>query len=248
MAKLKIKPVNHGTTKADVNRYCGAAVVSAITGMTTGEAARLVRHLSGVRSVKGTSTRQIRDAFNACGIQFKSRSYGMRLNRTNGVTLAGWLKGSVKHRNAERVFLIVAGHHWQLVQGRRYVCGITKDIVSIKDKKVKRRARVSEVYELQLMTASGKIKIPEISKKPKNPNSGATASKARRLAKELGIEIEIEHYHSEGLRRYWLGGYAEGDGDYVDLGVIETHFADSWSEVVEILQAIKDHKSQAIAA
>jgi hypothetical protein len=156
MAKLKIKPVNHGTTKADVNRYCGAAVVSAITGMTTGEAARLVRHLSGVRSVKGTSTRQIRDAFNACGIQFKSRSYGMRLNRTNGVTLAGWLKGSVKYRNAERVFLIVAGHHWQLVQGRRYVCGITKDIVSIKDKKVKRRARVSE---LQLMTASGKIKI-----------------------------------------------------------------------------------------
>jgi len=99
-----------------------------------------------------------------------------------------------------------------------------------------------------LMTASGKIKIPEISKKPKNPNSGATASKARRLAKELGIEIEIEHYYSEGLRRYWLGGYAEGDGDYVDLGVIETHFADSWSEVVDILQAIKDYKSRAIAA
>jgi hypothetical protein len=45
-----------------------------------------------------------------------------------------------------------------------------------------------------------------------------------------------------------LGGYAEGDGDYVDLGVIETHFADSWSEVVDILQAIKDYKSQAIAA
>jgi len=37
-------------------------------------------------------------------------------------------------------------------------------------------------------------------------------------------------------------------GDYVDLGVIETHFADSWSEVVDTLQAIKDYKSQAIAA
>ena len=246
MAKLKIKPVNHGTTEADVNRYCGAAVVSAITGMTTGEAARLVRHLSGVRSVKGTSTRQIRDAFNACGIQFKSRSYGMRLNRTNGVTLAGWLKGSVKHRNAERVFLIVAGHHWQLVQGRRYVCGITKDIVSIKDKKVKRRARVSEVYELQLMTSSGKIKIPEISKKPKNPNSGATASKARRLAKELGVEIEIDCNH-DNERSYWLGGYKDAV-DYAEIGVIEQHTAYSWSEVVDTLQAIKDYKSQAIAA
>ena len=119
MAKLKIKPVNHGTTKADRNRYCGAAVVSAITGMTTGEAARLVRHRSGVRRVPGTSTRQIRDAFAACGVQLTPRSYGMRRNRTNGVTLAGWLKGTVKYRNAERVFLVVAGHHWQLVQGRR---------------------------------------------------------------------------------------------------------------------------------
>jgi hypothetical protein len=248
MAKLKIKPVNHGTTKADINRYCGAAVVSAITGMTTGEAARLVRHLSGVRSVKGTTIRQIRDAFNACGVQFnrfEPVKFGMRFNRTNGVTLTGWLRGTVKYRNAERVFLVVAGQHWQLVQGRRYVCGLTKEIVSIKDKKVKRRARVSYVYEL---TAPDGITIPHVAKKPKNPNSGATASKARRLAKELGIEIEIEHYYSEDLRRYWLGGYAEGDGDYVDLGVIETHFADSWSEVVDTLQAIKDYKSQAIAA
>ena len=146
MAKLKIKPVNHGTTKADVNRYCGAAVVSAITGMTTGEAARLVRHLSGVRSVKGTTIRQIRDAFNACGVQFnrfEPVKFGMRFNRTNGVTLTGWLRGTVKYRNAERVFLVVAGQHWQLVQGRRYVCGLTKEIVSIKDKKVKRRARLA---------------------------------------------------------------------------------------------------------
>ncbi len=246
MAKLKIKPVNHGTTKADVNRYCGAAVVSAITGMTTGEAARLVRHLSGVRSVKGTTIRQIRDAFNACGVhfnRFEPVKFGMRFNRTNGVTLTGWLRGTVKYRNAERVFLVVAGQHWQLVQGRRYVCGLTNEIVSIKDKKVKRRARVSYVYEL---TAPDGITIPEISKKPKNPNSGATASKARRLAKELGIEIEIDCNH-DNERSYWLGGYKDAV-DYAEIGVIEQHTAYSWSEVVDILQAIKDYKSQAIAA
>ena len=221
MAKLKIKPVQSRHYKADRNRYCGAAVVSAITGMTTGEAARLVRHLSGVRSVKGTSTRQIRDAFAACGVQFTPRSYGMRLNRTNGVTLAGWLKGTVKYRNAERVFLVVAGHHWQLVQGRRYVCGLTCEIVSIKDKRVKRRARVSEVYEL---TSPDGMVIPHVAKKPKNPNAGATARKARRLAKELGIEIEIEHYYDDDEPRYWLGGYDEGDVDYAEIGVIETHW------------------------
>ena len=246
MAKLKIKPVNHGTTKADVNRYCGAAVVSAITGMTTGEAARLVRHLSGVRSVKGTTIRQIRDAVNACGVQFnrfEPVKFGMRFNRTNGVTLTGWLRGTVKYRNAERVFLVVAGQHWQLVQGRRYVCGLTNEIVSIKDKKVKRRARVSYVYEL---TAPDGITIPHVAKKPKNPNSGATASKARRLAKELGVEIEIDCNH-DNERSYWLGGYKDAV-DYAEIGVIEQHTAYSWSEVVDTLQAIKDYKSQAIAA
>ena len=68
------------------------------------------------------------------------------------------------------------------------------------------------------------------------------------MAKELGIEIEMEHYYYDDEPRYWLGGYAEGCGDYVDLGVIETHFAYSWSEVVDTLQAIKDYKAQAIAA
>lgn len=44
MAQLQIKPVNHGKVKADKNRYCGPSAISAITGMTTGEAARLIDH------------------------------------------------------------------------------------------------------------------------------------------------------------------------------------------------------------
>ena len=108
---------------------------------------------------------------------------------------------------------------------------------------MKRRARVSYVYEL---TAPDGITIPNVSKKPKNPNSGATASKARRLAKELGVEIEIDcNYDNE--RSYWLGGYKDAV-DYAEIGVIEQHTAYSWSEVVDTLQAIKDYKSQAIAA
>jgi len=116
--------------------------------------------------------------------------------------------------------------------------------VSIKDKRVKRRARVSEVYEL---TAPDGMVIPHVAKKPKNPNAGATACKARRLAKELGIEIEIEHYYDDDEPRYWLGGY-KSDVDYAEIGVIETHMAYSWSEVVDTLQAIKEYKAQAIAA
>ena len=46
---MKIKAVNNSTS--DVNNYCGPAVISAVTGMTTGEAARLIRHVSGQKMV-----------------------------------------------------------------------------------------------------------------------------------------------------------------------------------------------------
>tara|TARA_B100000963_G_C22360284_1_gene551280 strand:+ start:45 stop:506 length:462 start_codon:yes stop_codon:yes gene_type:complete len=150
MTNLRIKPVNHGSSKRDKNRYCGPAVISAITGITTGEAAAQLRAFSNRRMITGTGTWEVQNILLKNGIRMRdARLYwDVKFNRTDGVTLAGWLKASVKDRNAKRVFLIVAGWHWQLVQGRRYVCGRTKEIVSIRDKRVKRRARVAEVYEL----------------------------------------------------------------------------------------------------
>ena len=115
------------------------------------------------------------------------------------MTLAGWLKGTVKERTADRVFLIVAGWHWQLVQGRRYVCGIVGDVVSIKDKKIKRRARVAEVYEL---TSIGKITTPSDATKPKQTTNNFRG-KAQRLAKKMGMEISIERTGS-GDNAYWI--------------------------------------------
>ncbi len=151
MTKLRIKPVNHGSTKRDRNRYCGPAVISSLTGYTTADAARCIRDISNRRSVTGTSTEEVLGVLRTYGIncvERKGSDWGVTFNRTNGATLAGWLKASVKDRNSERIWLVVAGWHWQLVQGRRYVCGLTKEIVSIRDKRVKRRARVAEVYEL----------------------------------------------------------------------------------------------------
>jgi len=152
MTKLRIKPVNHGSTKRERNNYCGPAVISAITGMTTGEAAAQLRRATGRRMITGTGTSEVRDVLHWNGIRMRDvrPTWDIKFNRTDGVTLAGWLKASVKNRNAESVFLVVAGWHWQLVQGRRYVCGLTENIVSIRDKRVKRRARVAEVYELEI--------------------------------------------------------------------------------------------------
>ena len=91
MAKLKLGPVNHGTDK---NRYCGPSVISAVTSLTTGEAARLIRMQSGKRSVKGTSTMEVKRALKACNIEMHHvPSPGQtRFGRRDGITLAHWLR------------------------------------------------------------------------------------------------------------------------------------------------------------
>ena len=243
MSKLNIKPVNNGKTPADRNRFCGPAVISALTGMTTSEAARLVRHVSGRKTVKGTYTWEVKHALAACGIECQrySRFCGEPIRKANP-TLAQWLKATVKQRTAGRVYLLVAGNHYQLIQGRRYVCGITKDIVSIKDKKVKRRARVTEVYEV---VADAKVVIPQEARKPKATRNDNHRARAQRLAKQLGIKIDIERFYEfDGSRalQYWI--QYDGDYDYVDAGVIEGHCSYDWQEVLWKLSEIKEHVAQ----
>ena len=140
MSKLKLGTITDGKDK---NRYCGPSVISALTDLTTGEAARLIRKQSGRKTIKGTYTREVRDALRACNIV----SFGVKVEHPKP-TLARWLKLSKADRTPERVFLISAGHHWQLVSGRRYTCGRIRDIVSIRDKRVKRRARVRQGWDL----------------------------------------------------------------------------------------------------
>ena len=239
---LKIKPVNHGTVKADRNRYCGPSVISAVTGMTTGETARLVRSLSGVKSVKGTSTRQVRNALRDCNIDMQRYSFGMALSRSTGPTLAGWLKQTVKERTADRVFLIVAGWHWQLVQGRRYVCGIVGDVVSIKDKKIKRRARVAEVYELTMTAA--KVVTPPAAKKVKVVDRNAKVRRElKKLTKQYGFAVDYERdLHGYSV---WMSEEAETLAQNLNHNLRDSHYCEDWDEIGwrigEMVEFMKEH-------
>lgn len=242
MTKLKIKPVNHDKGG---NRYCGPAVLSAITGMTTSDSARLIRHVSGSKAVRGTSFYDLTRSLQLCGISAKRQSYDdVKLSKTSGPTLAQWLKLTVKERTADRVFLIVCGWHWQLVQGRRIVCGILRTPTSIRDKRVKRRRRVAAVWEL---TCPNKITVPTEAQKPKRQRQSADnwRARAQRLAKQLGIKIDIDRHYDpyEGahINCYWL--QYDGTLDYAQEGVIEGHSHYSWSEVHDSLLAIKEFKS-----
>ena len=199
MAKLKLKTIVDGKDK---NRYCGPSVISALTDLTTGEAARLIRKQSGRKTIKGTYTREVREALRACNIV----SFGVKVEHPKP-TLARWLKLSKADRTPGRVFLISAGHHWQLVSGRRYTCGRIRDIVSIRDKRVKRRARVREVWELK----SNKVTQPydiDVSKPKSKSKSNPAYYQIRKLIKqypEFGLTYEIEERDYGGSTYYCTG-------------------------------------------
>lgn len=239
---MKIKNVNNSTS--DVNRYCGPAVISAVTGMTTGEAARLIRHVSGQRKVTGSHTFHVLRALSLCNIQ------NVKTTVVTRPTLAQWLKSSKDVRTSGRVYLIVAGNHFQLVEGRRYVCGRTRDIVSVRSKLVKRRCRVETVHEL---ISEGKIIIPNAARKPVD-HAASNRAKAQRLAKKMEVKINIERHGSyygygERFSQYWVEGYKDVDAkgepmDFSRAGILDGHCAYDWGEVLEKLDAIADYRKE----
>lgn len=244
MKNLNIKPVLH--VKGDKNRYCGPSVISAITGINTGEAARLIRHVSGRKSVKGTSTWEVKKCLDMCGITTRRENFDLKLGRSKGPTLAAWLRHTVKERTAKRVFLIVAGWHWQLVQGRRIVCGILGEPTSVRDKRVKRRARVAEVFELH---SSGNICKPPEAIKPKKSATPAASDyrEAQRMAKAMNITIELDRLGSEIQK--WVTGYDDIDAngediDFTEIGVLEYHCCYEWWEVCDALNSIAEYRKE----
>ena len=161
---MKIQKVNRPKGH---NGYCGPAAISALTGCDTNMAALAIRLVSGQRAVRGTNRSVLLQALKKYWNIEATEVFSS--DRKNRPTLTQWLKKSKEDRTAGRVFLLVAGNHYQLVSGKRYVCGISKDIVSIKGEVVKRRARVSDVWELTCsgrvgLTAEGKTELAE---KPK---------------------------------------------------------------------------------
>ena len=220
--RLKLKAIVDGK---DRNRFCGPSVISALTDLTTGEAARLIRMQTGKTCVMGTHAREVLNALRACNIEAARLTFPRPRP-----TLAGWLRANREERTTGRVFLLSAGNHWQLVSGRRYTCGRVREIVSIRDKRVKRRARVSEVWEL----TSGKVTRPDFDvSKPKDPFSSAR-SRARRIEKKIGAEIDNGE---------WTGNRDTGLFVYPPFSITEEedpyagdHSAGDWHEALAMLR------------
>jgi hypothetical protein len=146
---VNLYPLNR---KHSDNRYCGPAVVSFLTGRNTSDIARDIRDLTGRRAIIGTNSRELSRVLSASGLRLSRRPVSTPKSAISRYvatpTLATWLRDHKHIRTSGRVFLISAGNHWQLITGRRYACGRIGEIVSVRDSRVKRRARVREVFEI----------------------------------------------------------------------------------------------------
>jgi len=221
MTKIKLHEP-HGK-----NRWCGPAVLSILTGISTDDASRFIREKISPdrRMVTRTYTWEILCALSHFGID--NESIGKPYQRA---TLAKWLRES--KRPAGNVYLVIAANHWQIVTGRRYICGITKKLVSIKDPQVKRRGRIDAIY---LLSSKGLIIPPELKQKKKS-SYNADYHKARRLAKKWGITIDIGlQWGHEKL--IWL--YApEHFSKHPEYPLRGGNTATDWTEVREHIETI----------
>ena len=217
-------------------------MISSVTGCTTDEAAKSIRTISGQRAVRGTATWHLLKAFkqhwdvgNKCLFEAHWRQ-----PRNQLPTLAGWLRDNKHLRTSGRVFLIVAGNHFQLVSGRRYVCGITREVVSIKHDKVKRRARVESVHELIGTPKRTDAGLAALASKPVQSDKVV----ARKLAREYGITIEIDNPDPEEFFAWVDANFLTDDED----PLYDNHCAISWCEIREKVETLVDYINQRAAA
>ena len=157
---IKLNPVNRPKGH---NTYCGPAAISIVTGAPTSEVSKVMRRGRPThrrhQAVFGTDWRDLNYALKAYGLRLKTIDrYQRNFSRRPRPTLARWLRENKELRTAGTVFIIDAGDHWQVVSGRRYCCGVVGKIVSIRDSRVKRRARVTEVFQV---IREGKISLAD---------------------------------------------------------------------------------------
>ncbi len=231
MPTATLKPVKRAAKGH--NRFCGPAALSIIAGIDTAEAAAVIRHVSRKRSVKGTSNWEVLRSLALLGFKASSAAKVDPLNLKSNPTLAAWLKSD--ERDGQSLYLIAAGHHWQVVQGRRYCCGITKGIVSIRDEKVKRRARISGVWKIE---HDRKVALADVLPAKVKDTEATLRRKARALAAKHGIEIETytsydfgEHHTS--IIVWGQSGICDVEGRDPFYG---DHYADDWADALERVQ------------
>lgn len=205
------------------NSYCGPSALSALIGLPTNTCATIIRATSSNYddAIRGLSTRNLRMTLSACGFGTAHFNYVGKPN----------LRAFVKEwGNKDEVFLVVAGNHFILVNGKHALCGISKDLVHVDDHPFARKF-VTEVYRL---FKTKEVDASSLIPYEKKPEYVAARPKVKRLAKQYDIEIEI--FDSGTIMVYPPSGLYDEDNDEDQDPYYGDHNADSWDDALRMVQ------------
>lgn len=238
---MKLHPVLHA---AKANHYCGPSALSALTGLDTGRCAALFRRISGRRCIKSLHRAHMRAALHELGYS-SNHSFEARQDKAHRrPTLRQWAKDKLPG-----IHLVVVGNHYALVEGRRYVCGMTRRIVALKDSP-KIRARVSDAYLIHRFKDVDPDTVipPSVTASRPDPERKDRQG-AKALAAQWGIEIDDQR---DGGGTLWVyppktlcNELWEMDNDPYD-----GHYHDDWASALEAVKTyaglVEDRKAQIV--
>ncbi len=178
---LTLHPVKRATKAS--SKWCGPSAISILTGLDTRDTARLLRSVGGRRAIKGSYWSEMHSALSKLGFRLDPCRIPLTSVPPKRLTLIAWLKRSRAERGSD-TFLFTAGHHFAVVQGRRYACGQSKEIVPFA-RIPHRCARMEEVYKVvRVADRVVKSAIP-VAYKPE-----ASGRAVKRLAEPYGIDVD----------------------------------------------------------
>lgn len=122
------------------NGYCGPAAIAALTGVSTGEAARLLRDVSGRPWIKGASENIVLDVLASLGLDVVDsyRIYPMKI-----MTLQRWIR---ERWTGELALVVAMNHYWAFDGG--YFCDSFNRLPTPVDQIHNPKSFVSSVYYL----------------------------------------------------------------------------------------------------
>tara|TARA_R100000458_G_C8218551_1_gene203669 strand:+ start:127 stop:969 length:843 start_codon:yes stop_codon:yes gene_type:complete len=223
------------------NRWCGPGAIAILTGVTTDDASRMIRAITGKRSCTGTPTTVLREVLRQCGIESHPHNY---LDTQKRPTLNQW----VEQGNSQGgTYLVVAGNHFQILTGDLFVDNQVKEPTAFEDLKKGKRRRVEATYRLHCPDG---VKVPthinrklvcgEKLKLERNKVS-TVRRKVNALAKELDVSINTEDWRD--LEQLWVYVSDEFEAKYGDpWDDYEGHVRFSWDEVLDMLEEERDRR------
>lgn len=243
---IALHPVNRAKRG---NRYCGPACISILTGLDTTDCARLLRFTSGQRAIYGIGMPYMKPALRLLGYTVQEVHNWRGIPAHKRPTLSQW----GKTRANEGSYLISAGHHWSLVHGGMYACGVSRKPVPFVDSPY-RRTRVAQVWALtrhaDIDPATAMRELPATDAETYALQT-ADRLAVKRLAEPFSIDVDDSNRDKDDpTGTIWVypgEQWPEGLADPFD----DEHFHDDWASarkaVETYIAAIEAFRKVAVA-